>query len=163
MIMKRIVLSIIAVLLPLAAFSQSGKSIYNKYSDCEGVNALYISPAMFKMMGSLPELEDIEEDVDMTQLVKSLDAMYILECENPTVSSSLEQDVREMVSSGKYELMMEVKEDGERMNIYTVKKGSQIESFVFLCSENTGSLSCIVIDGRISETELNKLISTVAD
>ena len=85
MIMKRIVLSIIAVLLPLAAFSQSGKSIYNKYSDCEGVNALYISPAMFKMMGSLPELEDIEEDVYMTQLVKSLDAMYILECENPTV------------------------------------------------------------------------------
>ena len=59
--MKRIVLSIMAVLLPLAAFSQSGKSIYNKYSDCEGVSAVYISPAMFRMMGSLPSLGDAAE------------------------------------------------------------------------------------------------------
>ena len=124
-----------AVLLPLADFSQSGKSIYNKYSDCEGVSAVYISPAMFRMMGSLPALSEIEEDVDMTQLVKSLDAMYVLECENSAVSSSLEKDVRGMVASGKYELMMEAKDDGEKVSSYTARKGSQIESFVLLCAE----------------------------
>ena len=151
-----------AVLLPLAAFSQSGKNIYNKYSDCEGVSAVYISPAMFRMMGSLPALSEIEEDVDMTQLVKSLDAMYVLECENSAVSSSLEKDVRGMVASGKYELMMEAKDDGEKVSIYTARKGSQIESFVLLCAEKE-SVSCIMIDGRISESELNKLIASMSD
>lgn len=160
--MKRIVLSIMAVLLPLVAFSQSGKSIYNKYSDCEGVSAVYISPAMFRMMGSLPSLGDAK-GVDVTKLVQSLDAMYVLECETPAIASEMEKEVRKMVSSGKYELMMEAKDDGEKVNIYTVKKGTQIESFVFLCAEKDGELSFITIDGNISESELDKLIASMSD
>ena len=152
-----------AVLLPMVAFSQSGKNIYNKYSDCEGVSAVYISPAMFRMMGSLPALSEIEEDVDMTQLVKSLDAMYVLECETPAIAAEMEKEVRKMVSSGKYELMMEAKDDGEKVSIYTVKKGTQIESFVFLCAEKDGELSFIAIDGNISESELDKLIASMSD
>ena len=143
-----------AVLLPLAAFSQSGKSIYNKYSDCEGVSAVYISPAMFRMMGSLPSLGDAAE---------GLDAMYVLECETPAIAAEMEKEVRKMVSSGKYELMMEAKDDGEKVSIYTVKKGTQIESFVFLCAEKDGELSFIAIDGNISESELDKLIASMSD
>ena len=152
-----------AVLLPLAAFSQSGKSIYNKYSDCEGVSAVYISPAMFRMMGSLPSLGDAAEGVDVTKLVQSLDAMYVLECETPAIAAEMEKEVRKMVSSGKYELMMEAKDDGEKVSIYTVKKGTQIESFVFLCAEKDGQLAFIEIDGNISEAELDKLIASMSD
>ena len=68
-----------------------------------------------------------------------------------------------MVSSGKYELMMEAKDDGEKVSIYTVKKGTQIESFVFLCAEKDGQLAFIEIDGNISEAELDKLIASMSD
>ena len=49
------------------------------------------------------------------------------------------------------------------MSIYTVKKGTQIESFVFLCAEKDGELSFIAIDGNISESELDKLIASMSD
>ena len=40
----------------LTASAQNYKSLYQKYSDDERVTAVYISPAMFKMIGKLPEV-----------------------------------------------------------------------------------------------------------
>ena len=66
-------------MLSVGAFAQTGKSLYEKYSDLEGVEAVYISPAMFKMIGRL-NLEMGDEDVDIARLVRSLKGMYILIC-----------------------------------------------------------------------------------
>ena len=55
--MKR--LAIIIMFLAAAAMSaaaQDGKEIYNRYSGKKGVSSVYISPTMFKMMKSLPEV-----------------------------------------------------------------------------------------------------------
>ena len=161
--MKKIILSMVAILMAVSMSAQSGESIYRKYSGKPGVTGVYISPAMFRMMGSLPSLGDAAEGVDVTKLVQSLDAMYVLECETPAIAAEMEKEVRKMVSSGKYELMMEAKDDGEKVSIYTVKKGTQIESFVFLCAEKDGELSFIAIDGNISESELDKLIASMSD
>ena len=52
--MKKIITILTALTLAVAAFAQSGKDLYNKYSDLEGINAVYISPAMFRMIGKIP-------------------------------------------------------------------------------------------------------------
>ena len=49
--MKKIILIFAALLLAFSAFAQDGRSIYNRYSDEEGVTAVYISPAMFRLLG----------------------------------------------------------------------------------------------------------------
>ena len=46
--MKRIILSLLFMLASFAVFAQSGRAIYNRYSDAEGVSAVYISPQMFR-------------------------------------------------------------------------------------------------------------------
>ena len=58
--MKKIILSMVAILMAVSMSAQNGESIYRKYSGKEGVTGVYISPAMFRMMGSLP-LEDMVE------------------------------------------------------------------------------------------------------
>ena len=55
--MKKIALIAAFSLLVATAFAQDGKSIYNKYSDEKNVSAVYISPTMFRLMGSIPEIE----------------------------------------------------------------------------------------------------------
>ena len=66
--MKKLFIIAATLLLGVLAHAQDGKSIYNKFSDEEGVSAVYISPSMFKLIGKLPEIEigDNGEKVDIT-------------------------------------------------------------------------------------------------
>ena len=54
--MKRIIATALMLLMTVGAFAQEGKRLYNKYSDQDGVSAVYISPAMFKLIGQLPDI-----------------------------------------------------------------------------------------------------------
>ncbi|MBR1927742.1 MAG: DUF4252 domain-containing protein, partial [Bacteroidales bacterium] len=54
--MRNIVLAAVVALCAIQATAQDYKSIYQKYSDDERVTGVYISPAMFKMIGKLPEV-----------------------------------------------------------------------------------------------------------
>ena len=63
--MKRIILLAVLLLTALTASAQSGKSIYQKYSDAENVSAVYISPAMFRLIGKIPDLEVGENHVNL--------------------------------------------------------------------------------------------------
>ena len=74
--MKKIIAIAAAMLLALCASAQSSKSLYNKYSGEKGISAVYISPAMFRLIGKLPELELADEDVDISRIIKSLEGMY---------------------------------------------------------------------------------------
>ena len=70
--MKKIIVIAIALLAAAGAYAQEGRNIYNKYSDSQGVSAVYISPAMFKLIGKIPEL-NVEvaegENMDLAPLI----------------------------------------------------------------------------------------------
>lgn len=158
--MKKIILTVALCLVAAASFAQGGKSIYKKYSDEPGVSAVYISSAMFKMMGSLPEVEIADEDVDITPAVQSLTGMYVLESENAAVSKKLFGSVKSMVSDSQYELLMEVKEDEDRTFMYTLTKDGYIESFVILTSDEE-DCTFVCFEGRILQDDFQNLLSSV--
>ena len=110
--MKKFILVAAMMITSVAAFAQSGKSIYQKYSDCEKVSAVYISPAMFKLIGQIPDLEIEDESVDLTPVIKTLKGLYLINSENPDIRESVVRDVERFVDSADYELLMEVKEEG---------------------------------------------------
>ena len=51
--MKKLFIIAAVMLLGTLAKAQDAKSIYNKFSDEQGVSAVYISPSMFKLIGKL--------------------------------------------------------------------------------------------------------------
>ena len=154
--MKKIFLTIaIAVLGIATAAAQSGESIYKKYSDCAGVDAVYISPAMFRIMGTLP---DADTDVDFGKLLKTMKGMYILDTENLEVGAAIRKDVERMVEKKEFELLMEAKDDGEVMKMYTVTKGELITSFVML-SVDDDEVDFIGFDGQIRNSDFEALIA----
>lgn len=158
MTMKKIIAIAAAMLLALCASAQSSKSLYNKYSGEKGISAVYISPAMFRLIGKLPELELADEDVDISRIIKSLEGMYILSTENLAMGTRICDDVDKLLRSGKYELLMEAKDDGEVMKMYTVTKGELITSFVML-SVNDDEVDFIGFDGQIRNSDFEALIA----
>ena len=152
--MKKFILVAALMIASVAAFAQSGKSIYQKYSDCEKVSAVYISPAMFKLIGQIPDLEIEDESVDLTPVIKTLKGLYLINSENPDIRESVVRDVERFVDSADYELLMEVKEEGETVRIYTVGNEQTVKGFVMLALEPT-ELTFISIDGDMDRNDLD--------
>lgn len=158
--MRRIIILAILLLSATIASAQEGKNIYNRYSGGKGVSAVYISPSMFKIIGKLPDLEMETADgnsMNLAPLISSFQGFYMLDISNSTTASAINKDVASMISKGRYELMMEVKDEGNTLQIYTSGNEKIIESFVFTASDGD-SIQFICIDGEMSRSDIEKLI-----
>lgn len=156
--MKRIITITLLLLAGMGAFAQSGKSFYQKYSDEPGVSAVYISPAMFRMMGSIPEITAGDNEVNLAPIIRSLKGMYIINSENVSLNSKLTKEVTRALNSGNYELMMEAKEDGEKVHIYTAGDDVTVTSFI-LVSDEGNELTLIWLDGEMPREQMENLLS----
>ena len=156
--MKRIVFLFAALLLTVSAFAQNGKTIYQKYSDAENVSAVYISPAMFRLMGQIPDMEVGEDKVNLSPIIRSLTGLYVLDSENPSINGSLRADAERYIKSGRYELLMEVKDSGETVHIYTVGNEKVIEGFVMLAAQSD-EVTFICLDGQMPRKEFEDLMA----
>ena len=161
--MKRIILLAVLLLSALAASAQSGKSIYQKYSDAEGVSAVYISPAMFRLIGKIPDLEVGENHVNLAPLIRSLSGLYIISSENGRINEKLSSEVSRFISNGRYELLMEAKDAGEVVRMYTVGTEKIVNSFVMVAAEGPET-TFICLDGQMDRQELEGvLVETIGE
>ena len=142
-----------------AALAQSGKSIYQKYSDKNGVSAVYISPAMFRMIGKIPDLSVVGENVNLAKAIKSLSGLYLIDSENASINSELKSEVEKFISGGQYELLMEAKDDGETVRMYTMGDDKTVTGFVMLAVEGS-EVTFICIDGEMSREEMENLLAS---
>ena len=156
--MKRIVILFAALLLTVSAFAQNGKTIYQKYSDAENVSAVYISPAMFRLMGRIPDMEVGADKVNLSPIIRSLTGLYVLNSANASINGSLRTDAERYIKTGRYELLMEAKDSGETVHIYTVGNDKVIEGFVMLAAQSD-EVTFICLDGQMPRNEFEELIA----
>ena len=143
------------------AFAQEGKRLYNKYSDSEGVSAVYISPAMFKLIGQIPELNvdmDNGEKMDLAPLIRSFSGFYMLDISEKTLASELYKEVTTLIDKGKYEMLMEVKDSGDKLRMYTAGDAKTVESFLFIANDGMET-QFICLDGAMDRKEIESLIA----
>ena len=149
-------------LIAVGAFAQEGKRLYNKYSDQEGVSAVYISPAMFKLMGQLPDINVETADgkkMDMAPLVRSFSGFYMLSFEKKSAASAeLYKEVTSLVNKGNFELLMEVKDDGSTIRMYTLGDEKVVSSFVCIVNEEDGMMF-FSLEGSMNRSDVEKLIA----
>ena len=118
--MKRLIIIFALLALSITALAQNGKQLYSKYSDLPGMEAVYISPAMFRIIGKIPDVELNDKDINFSSIIKSMTGFYILNAKDTETGAKLFADVKHFIDAGKYELLMEAKEDGEVVRMYTV-------------------------------------------
>lgn len=161
--MKKLAIVAAFLLLTLSSFAQDSKSIYHKYSDMDGVSAVYISPVMFKMIGKIPNLEfgDDGNKIDISPIIKSLKGFYLLSSSNESVNDKLNADVKKLLNGGKFDMVMEAKDNGETMRIYTNGDEQVINSFIMMAQEKYET-TFISMDGLISRKDFEKLLESVS-
>lgn len=139
--------------------ANTGLKIYNKYSDLNGVSAVYISPAMFKMMGNLPEIDtEVGEDVNLAPIVRTLRGMYLIGIEDARAARDLAADVNEFISRGDYEMLMEVKDDGESVRICTQGDDEVVKGFVFFATD-CDEVTFIYLDADMPRADFDRLMA----
>ena len=156
--MKKTLILIALVLSTFTAFAQDGKSIYRKYSDEKGISAVYISPAMFRLIGRLPDINTGDGEVNLTPVIKGLTGLYIINSGNPAINSKIAKDVNKFIDSGAYEMLMEAKDEGEVVRMYTSVDDTTVTSFVLLTDEGS-ELTFICLDGSMEREKLENLIA----
>ncbi len=156
--MKKILVITVMLLSAVGAFAQNGKSIYQKYSDEENVSAVYISPAMFRLIGKVPDLKVEDSDINLSPIIKSLSGLYIISSENQKVNATLKGEVDRLVKAGRYELLMEAKDSGETVRMYTLGTETVVNSFVMI-SVDGEETSFICIDGKMNRDDMDKLLA----
>lgn len=155
--MKHITLIAAMLLLTAGAWAQDSKGIYKKYSDNDQVSAVYISPAMFKLMGRVPNMEVGDGSMNLGSIIKSLNSMYILDCDDKEVCQNIKSDVKRFIEKSKLELLMEIKESGESVHIYASGNDKVVSQFIMTASEDD-EFTLICLDGTINRSDLEKLI-----
>lgn len=149
------------LLIAAGAYAQSGKSLYNKYSDSNGVSAVYISPAMFRMIGQLPNLDVEASDggkVDIAPLIRSFEGFYLLNVSDKAQAAELKLEVQTMIKAGRFEVLVEAKDSGSTMRIYTVGDDRIISSLVMLAQEGD-SVQFICLEGTINRKDFESLMA----
>ena len=71
-------------------------------------------------------------------------------------------DIKRFINSGNFELMMEAKDDGETVRIFTNGDDKTIQSFVMTVLGG-GETTFISMDGLISRDDFERLLSTAID
>lgn len=156
--MKRIAIIAALLLASIFSFAQTGKSIYQKYSDAAGVSAVYISPAMFRLIGKIPDLHVEGEDVNLAPIIQSLSGLYLIDSENPAVNSELKSEAAKFINAGHYELLLEAKDSGEVVRMYTVGSGKVVNGFVMI-AEDGGESTFIYLDGKMNREDLENILA----
>ena len=159
--MKKFYILVVMLLVSVSAFAQNGRSLYNKYSDSPNVEAVYISPAMFRLIGKIPDMELQDEKVNLGPIIKSLSGLYILSVSDEQLAANLADDVNRFIQKGLYELLMEAKDSGEVMRLYTVGDDYIVNSLVMLARQE-GETDFICIDGDMPRDQLENLIAEAA-
>lgn len=85
------------------------KNLFNKYNDMKGVSSVYISKAMMELNPNL-----FMKDLYIGKVAEHLNSVQVLSTHDNKVREEMAKDIRSLVQSSKYELLMKQKKYGFR-------------------------------------------------
>lgn len=154
--MKKLVLLCCLALLTMAAQAQS--KWLEKYASMKGVERVYVSPTMMKMVGS-GNMAGMDVSRDM---IKRVNGVLVLSAEGTEAIKALRADYQLMPKRTDYEVLMQRASDGgkEQTTIYGIvnrkRKNTVIKEILFFQLEPKEAV-CIQLLGNFTEQDIQGL------
>ncbi len=153
--MKTIAIRILLVVAMVVGSLQANAQVkaFEKYADTKNVTYVYISKFMLRMVdaSSAPSVPGVNTE----SLMKKLNGIQIISSENKNAIARLKADAQSIVKQGKYELLMQVDDDGDKVRIYH-HEGKQ-QSAVVMMVEEDDEYSVIVFSGTFTLDDVQKM------
>ena len=125
--MKNVRLLLVSLLLALPLLGQAQQELFKKYSDRKNVSSVYISKAMLEMNPSL-----FTKDIYIGKAASQLNSVQIVSTMDKMIKSDLLKDIRELVKSSRYELLMKQKGTVSSSEFYVSRKGDKVKELIMV-------------------------------
>ena len=150
--MKAVRFCMAAVLLlvaPLMGWAQ--EKLFDKYSDMKEVKSVYISKTML----------DMNTNVFMSDLyvgkAKNLNSVRLLSTMDNKVRRDMAEDIRSLVKSSKYELLMKQKGLTSKSEFYVSRRGGQVKELIMVM-DGAASLKFVYLEGNMTDQEVRQIL-----
>lgn len=153
--MKSIAIKILFVLAMALMSLQANAQVkeFEKYADTKNVTYVYISKFMLRMAGkaATPSMPGI----NAKSIMNKLNGIQIITSEEKNAATRLKAETQSIIKQGKYELLMQVDEDDEKVRIY--HREAKQQSVVVMISDDAGEVSVIVFSGTFTLEDVMKM------
>ena len=126
---------------------------FEKYADMKNVSYVYISKYMLGMASkaSMPSVPG----VDTKSLASKLTGIQIISSEEKTALAKLRNDVKDILARDKYEVLMQIREDGDKVDIYHCV-GKQ-QSVVVMLMDEDDSATVMIFSGNFTLDDVMRM------
>lgn len=153
--MKQIIIkTLIGIVVATCSLNANAQvKAFEKYADMKNVTYVYISKYMLGMAGKMatPSVPG----VDIKTLAGKLTGIQIISTENKAAQAKLKNDVKGILARDKYELLMQMNEDGDRVNIY--HHIAKQQSAVVMQVEDNEEVTLMVFSGKFTLEDVMKM------
>ena len=153
--MRQIVFKTICVLALAMMSLQANAQVkeFEKYADTKNVTYVFISKYMLAMTGK--STPPSVPGIDTKTLAGKLTGIQIITSENETAQKKLKNDVKTIMTKDKYELLMQMNEDDNKVNIYYLVDRQQ--SAVVMLVEDGDEVTVMVFSGKFTLEDVMKM------
>ena len=151
---QTIIKALLCVVAALSSLTVNAQvKAFEKYADMKNVTYVYISKYMLSMAGknAAPSVPGI----DTKTLAGKLTGIQIITSEDHAAQKKLKSDVKSIMAKDKYELLMQMNEDDNKVNIFH-HVGKQ-QSAVIMLVEGDDETSVTVFSGKFTLDDVTKM------
>lgn len=156
--MKKVIIVLVAAVLPLFGYSQS---IFDKYEEMDNVGSVIVNKSMIDLVSNLGEMSEDKEAKEFVEMAKGLEGIKVFITEDKKVSADMNATVRKYLNSSKLEELMRVKDKDVNVKFYIKngrKKDHVTELLMFVSGIKDMDLD---VNGRKFETVLVSMVGDI--
>lgn len=146
----RMILAVLLLVFPL--YGRAQKNLFEKYGDMKEVSSVYISRAMIE---SNPNL--FTKDVYIGKVSGQLNSVQVLSTMDDGVKTKMRKDLRSLVQSSKYELLMKQKGIVSNSEFYMYRKGDQVKELIMIM-DNAATLKFVYLEGDMTLKDIQRIM-----
>ena len=151
---QKMIRTLLCIMVAMTSLTVSAQvKAFEKYADMKNVSYVYISKYMLRLASnsSMPSVPG----VDTKSLVSKLTGIQIISSEDKSARIKLKNDVRDILARDKYEVLMQMREDDSKVDIYHCV-GKQQSVVVMLMDEDDSS-SVMIFSGHFTLDDVMKM------
>lgn len=156
---KRLYTLLTLVILTISGFLTTSVNaqnrIFEKYDDMKDVEYICITRSMLKLIG---EGSLNINGVNVKGLSDAVKILVIINSDNKSVCQQMKEDFKTLKADEKYEMLMQAKDDGERVCVLFNDSSKDNKEMVMYIEEDDEQ-TFIILTGKLNEDLVNALLT----
>lgn len=151
---QKMIRTLLCIMVAMASLTVNAQvKAFEKYADMKNVSYVYISKYMLGMASksAMPSVPG----VDMKSMISKLTGIQIISSEEKAARTKLKNEVKGILARDKYEVLMQIREDDSKVDIYHCI-GKQ-QSVVVMLTDEDDSTTVMVFSGHFTMDDVMKM------